>query len=100
VIHLDSGIVLESRRHGGRCYASADQAAVRIEKRLRRYKRRLKGHQAERSNGPLAAEADLDARSYVIVAPEQDTEEEATEFNPVIIAETTTALKRFSSARR
>ena len=29
----------------------------------------------------------LDAPSYVIAAPEQDTEEEITEFNPVIIAE-------------
>jgi ribosome-associated translation inhibitor RaiA len=29
-------------------YDSADQAAIRIEKRLRRYKRRRKGHQAQR----------------------------------------------------
>jgi ribosome-associated translation inhibitor RaiA len=29
-------------------YDSADQAAMRIEKRLRRYKRRRKGRQAQR----------------------------------------------------
>src|SRR5262245_48017392 len=42
VIHLDSGIVLEADALAADAYASADQAALRIEKRLRRYKRRLK----------------------------------------------------------
>ena len=37
-------------------YASADQAAIRIEKRLRRYKRRLKDrHAAARSDGSAGA---------------------------------------------
>jgi ribosomal subunit interface protein len=42
VIHLDSGIVLEVDAFAPDAYASADQAALRLEKRLRRYKRRLK----------------------------------------------------------
>lgn len=42
VIHLDSGIVLEAEAFAADAYASADEAAIRIEKRLRRYKRRLK----------------------------------------------------------
>ena len=46
VIHLDSGIMLEAEALAADAYASADQAALRIEKRLRRYKRRLKDHQA------------------------------------------------------
>ena len=48
-IHLDSGITLEAQALAADAYASADQAAMRIEKRLRRYKRRLKDHQAERT---------------------------------------------------
>ena len=51
VIHLDSGIVLEAEALAADAYASADQAAMRIEKRLRRYKRRLKDHQATRADG-------------------------------------------------
>src|SRR6516164_816993 len=64
LIHLDSGIVLEAE-------ASADQAAERIETRLRRYKRRLKSHQA------LGAEElqPLEAASYVIASPEHESEE-------------------------
>jgi ribosomal subunit interface protein len=42
VIHLDSGIVLEAEAFAAGAYASAEEAAIRIEKRLRRYKRRLK----------------------------------------------------------
>src|SRR5215472_9841865 len=51
VIHLDSGVVLEADALAADAYASADQAAVRIETRLRRYKRRRKDHQAERIDG-------------------------------------------------
>ena len=101
VIHLDSGIVLEVDAMAGDAYSSADQAAERIEKRLRRYKRRLKDHQAgARTNGAAAHatndQNDMVAPSYVIAAPGEDTDEELTEFNPVIIAESTTALKRLS----
>ena len=92
-IHLDSGITLHTEANAADAYASADQAAMRIEKRLRRYKRRLKDHHAgARANGA----AMLDAPSYVIEAPAHDEDEEVTEFNPVIIAESTTVLKQLS----
>jgi ribosomal subunit interface protein len=92
-IHLDSGMTLHTDANAADAYASADQAAVRIEKRLRRYKHRLKDHHAARSNGNGAAT--IDAPSYVIESPTHD-DEEVTEFNPVIIAESTTTLKQFS----
>jgi ribosomal subunit interface protein len=94
-IHLDSGITLQAEALAADAYASADQAALRIEKRLRRYKRRLRDHQT-RGDGQASDWSAVDAPSYVIAAPEHDTDEEVTEFNPVIIAETTTALKHLS----
>jgi ribosomal subunit interface protein len=96
VIHLDSGIVLEAEALAADAYASAEQAAIRIEKRLRRYKRRLKDHQVARADGRVREVAGIDAQSYIIAAPEHDSEEEVAEWNPVIIAESTTALKRLS----
>jgi len=94
-IHLDSGITLEAEALAADAYASADQAASRIEKRLRRYKRRLRDRQAARVDGNVVHEEPaVDAQSYVIAAPDQD--EVTTDINPVIIAETTTALKRLS----
>lgn len=96
VIHLDSGIVLEADAHAADPYASADQAAIRIEKRLRRYKRRLKDHQIARAAGHAPEPSAVEAQSYIIAAPAPDGEDEITEWHPVIVAETTTALKRLS----
>jgi len=96
VVHLDSGITLHVDGMAADAYASADQAAVRIEKRLRRYKDRLKGH-APRVNGPLGDDAAIfEAQSYVIAAPDRDSHEEIGDFNPVIIAEAVTKLRRLS----
>jgi len=95
-VHLDSGITLQAEGTAADAYASADQAAIRIEKRLRRYHRRLKGRQPVRADGVASSFADLAAPSYVIAAPEQESDDEITEFNPVIIAESTTALKQLS----
>jgi ribosomal subunit interface protein len=91
-IHLDSRVTLHAEGMAADAYASADQAALRIEKRLRRYHRRLKDHRSERfdeRNGPEAA-------SSVIAAPEAPSEAETDGFTPVIIAEPTTVLKQMS----
>jgi ribosomal subunit interface protein len=97
VIHLDSGITLEAEAMAAEAYASADLAAERIERRLRRYKRRLKRHPARTDGHPVGAASDtIEAPSYVIETPMADSDEEIAEFNPVIIAESTTALKRLS----
>ena len=48
VLHLDSGALLEAEGMAADAYDSADQAAIHIEKRLRRYKRRRKSRQAQR----------------------------------------------------
>jgi putative sigma-54 modulation protein len=90
-IHLDSGITLHTEASAADAYASADQAALRVEKRLRRYKQRLKDHHAGRGNG-----AGVDATSYVLAAPEEDPEQEVTDYNPVIIAESTTTMRQLS----
>jgi len=98
VLHLDSGVVLEANAMAADAYASADQAAERLEKRLRRYSRRLKDRSAaHRSNGspsPLPAEIVESAPSYVIAAPDEADESEIADFNPVVVAESTTTLRR------
>src|SRR4051794_41142987 len=98
-LHLDSGITLEAESNAGDAYASADQALVMIEKRLRRYKSRLKDRSARKTYAASMAIAELNgaglvAPSYIIEAPEG--EDEVTEYSPVIIAEATKLLKRLS----
>jgi len=91
-IHLDSGITLQSEAMAADAYASADHAAIRIEKRLRRYKRRLKDRHVARAEGEAGREA-VEAPSYVIATPEHEHDDDGAAFDPVIIAESTTALK-------
>jgi len=43
-IHLDSKVTLRGEASAPDAYLSADQAALHVEKRLRRYHRRLKDH--------------------------------------------------------
>ena len=94
-LHLDSGITLEADSNATDAYASADQALLMIEKRLRRYKSRLKDRSARKTYAANAALADIDAPSYVIEAP-AESDEAVTAYSPVIIAEATTSLKRLS----
>jgi ribosome hibernation promoting factor len=95
-IHLDSGVSFHTEALAADAYASADQAAERIEKRLRRYNRWLKGRSAVRAGDGNGAEAGLDAPSYVIAAPDESVEHDTAEFSPVIIAESTTTLEPLS----
>jgi ribosomal subunit interface protein len=100
-LHLDSGITLEADSNAADAYASADQALLMMEKRLRRYKSRLKDRSARKAYVASAALAEmeaptLDAPSYVIEAPADGAEDEVDGYNPVIIAEATTSLRRLS----
>src|SRR5215831_7747203 len=76
-IHLDSGITLHTEANAADAYASADQAALRIERRLRRYKRRLKDRHSARTNGAGTVDGvPVDAAYAVIEAPSHDSDEE------------------------
>src|SRR5215470_1309577 len=86
MLHLDSGMTLEADSIATDAYAAADQALMQIEKRLRRYKSRLKDRSARKAHAENAALAELDAPSYVIEAPAVTDDEEVEAFNPVIIA--------------
>jgi len=91
-IHLDTGITLQAEGREQDARLSFERAAERIEKRLRRYKRRLKEHHPARKAEPVPATA------YVIAAPD-DEEEISPDYNPVIIAEETTDLHTMSVGR-
>ena len=88
-IRLDTGIVLKGEGKGADAYQSFDTAAEHIEKRLRRYKRKLKDHKGAPRGEPIPA------ASYVIAAPDGDAEE-AVDEKPVVIAEEATSLATMS----
>jgi ribosomal subunit interface protein len=90
-VHLRSGITLHASGRSPDIYASYDMAVDRIEKRLRRYKGRLKGHH-NHGAGPGASSP---AQSYVIAA-ELDGQEEPTTLEPLIIAEASEQVRTWT----
>ena len=90
-IHLSSGISLQAGGQAGDAYGAFDMAAERLEKRLRRYKRRLKDHH---NNNKEALPATA-VTSYVIQA--SNDSEEPSDLQPVIVAEDMTQIKIMSA---
>lgn len=91
VLHLTSGITIEASGAAQDAYASFDQSAIRIERRLRRYKQRLKEH-ANPANGRGSS---LEAPYAVLEAPTDEAVQEES-YHPLVIAETTKPLHRLS----
>lgn len=85
-LHLDTGTILQVSAQDQEPRLSFDLAADKIEKRLRRYKRKLKDHHLNNGSGREAFEA----MSYVLASPEEEVPED---FNPLVIAETSAKVK-------
>jgi ribosomal subunit interface protein len=98
VLHLTTGLTLEASGNAHDPHASFDQTADRLEKRLRRYKHKLKDHGAAGQNG-----AAIEAAYAVFAAPaDDDIDDEPAEDeaeggeHPPVVAESTRTLRRQS----
>jgi len=96
-IRLRTGLLVEAEGSGGDAYASADAAIARLDKRVRRYKRRLKDHH-HGTNGhatAIAARAfqDVDALDYTVKLHEDEATEPHVDDAPVVVAETTRIIR-------
>ncbi len=91
LVHLDTGIMLQSSAYGGDPISAYEIMAETIEKRLRRYNRKLKAH---RRSGPVPDSAEA-APNYVLASTE-DEDELHEDYSPPVIAETTANLRQMS----
>jgi len=96
MIFLDSGAALQATSEAQDPIPAFDGAAERLEKRLRRYKRRLKSRSF--NGGDQADGAAIDVAYTVMAGPADDVEEVSEDYAPAIVAETTMALKTMSVA--
>jgi ribosomal subunit interface protein len=93
-VHLSSGISLQSEGHGGDAHSAFGDAMEKLEKRVRRYKRRLRNHHAD-NKSPLPAET---ASAYVLAPLEEESDTAADtpangEASPLVIAEATKPVR-------
>ena len=82
-IHLSTGLTASAKGHAHEIYAAFEGSAEKMEKQLRRYKRRLKDHHRARSE-PVELSG---ASSYILAKETEDADSEPETLQPIIVAE-------------
>ena len=90
-IGTHAGFVVKASARGDDVYATFDAAESKMEKQLRRYKRRLTNHHSEKVGLPEAQSSSVRGVKYVIA----DHEEEAQDA-PIVIAEKNTDIEHLT----
>jgi len=94
-VHVGRGILVRSEADANEAYAAFDIAAERIDKRLRRYKRRLRDHHAQERE---RERAETLGRTYVLQPGEDEAAAPAGDDQqpPMVIAEMETPIPALS----
>ncbi|MBD0864648.1 MAG: ribosome-associated translation inhibitor RaiA [Rhodobacteraceae bacterium] len=91
-VHLSTGLNAQARAHATEIYAAFDACAEKMEKQLRRYKRRLKDHHRDRAESVEP----LGAPSYRGTSENQAKDAELETSQPIIVAEMETKIPSLS----
>jgi ribosomal subunit interface protein len=86
ILHVNHGLILKSHGQAHDAHVAFDQAAEKIEKQLRRYRRRIKDRHEQADHAAREEEA-----AYTIFSPLPDVQDDAevvTADAPPVIAET------------
>ncbi len=88
-VHLSTGLSAQAKSNAVEIYAAFDSCCEKLEKQLRRYKRRLKNHHKTRSS-PIES---IEVPSYILESHDEHVEvDEPESLQPVIIAEIETKV--------
>lgn len=99
VTHVMQGLILKAHAEAPDAHLALDAAAEKIDKQLRRYKRRLKDRHEQAAYAQRAENAAfrVEEAAYTIFAPDEAEDEEASDAPPVI-AETSVDIPEASVA--
>jgi ribosomal subunit interface protein len=92
IVHLSTGLTAQAKAHAHEIYGAFDKCCEKMEKQLRRYKRRLKDHHRDRAQ-PVEV---LGASSYILASEREDEDSEPDNLQPVIVAEMETQIPSLS----
>ncbi len=93
-LKLRSGLTLEANGESEDAYTSASESFEKLDKRLRRYKRRIKNHHHDRNHAGRFTDGYAAVDSIVESGDDDETAE--IELAPVIVAETTVVVPTLS----
>ncbi|WP_101066873.1 ribosome hibernation-promoting factor, HPF/YfiA family [Roseovarius salinarum] len=92
IVHLSTGLTAQAKAHAHEIYSAFDKCCDKLEKQLRRYKRRLKDHHRERAQ-PVELSG---ASSYILATGDGGEDSEPESLQPVIVAEMETKIPSLS----
>ena len=92
IVHLSTGLTVQAKGHATEIYAAFDAAQEKMDKQLRRYKRRLKDHHKERAQ-PVEL---MGGASYILAASKDSEDAEPESLQPIIVAEMETKIPSLS----
>lgn len=82
-VHLSTGLTAQAKAHEPEIYAAFDACCEKMEKQLRRYKRRLKDHHKDRAE-PVEL---FGASAYILASETETGADEPESLQPIIVAE-------------
>lgn len=91
-VHLSTGLTASAKAHSTEIYGAFDGCNAKMEKQLRRYKRRLKDHHKDRAE-PVEM---MGASSYILAGSAESEAQEPETLQPMIIAEMQTEIATLS----
>lgn len=91
-IHLSTGLTAQAKGHAVEIYAAFESCREKMDKQMRRYKRRIRNHHASR---PGQVEFG-GASSYILAPSEEPEEDDASDLQPIIIAEMETKIPQIT----
>lgn len=91
-VHLSTGLTAQAKANAHEIYAAFDACSEKMEKQLRRYKRRLKDHHKDRTE-PVEL---FGASSYILASESETAESEPESLQPIIVAEMETPIPSLS----
>lgn len=92
IVHLSTGLTAQAKARETEIYAAFDACSAKMDKQLRRYKRRLKDHHKDRTE-PVEL---YGASSYILAADSDNEDNEPDSLQPIIVAEMETPIPSLS----
>jgi ribosomal subunit interface protein len=88
IVHLSTGLTVQAKGHATEIYAAFESCREKLDKQMRRYKRRLRNHHSDRRE-PVEFGG---GSSYILAASDDAEDNDTSTLQPIVIAEMETRI--------
>jgi ribosomal subunit interface protein len=92
IVHLSTGLNVAAKGHATEVYAAFESCREKMDKQMRRHKRRLRDHHDRRSQPVEFGEGS----SYILASTDEPEENDSGDLQPIVIAEMETKVPEVS----